>query len=821
MDAGASIIAVVTIGVQSAKLIFKVLSAIKDGPEVVTRVARDVQKLGAILNVLGSSRSVNQARCSELRQHLQECASDLTKHELKLGKLVIPENERHLGKLWKRVKVVISERYLSTIHTSITSHTTQLSLYLQVHQFDTTFKLQEELQVLTQALHANRSTHGKEEINTFGALTSINQSLSSMEGVLCQMQGRLNRMGPTEIQQWPEPHRIISGQFKRSDSMGNVADTNYATARSLANMQGRMSGLCAMVHSETIYFAESQRCLSGKKDMLYELSYIVNCFKSQVFQRQNIGLPFQQVSFGLLGYLGERDHLDVISDQLRSLEGALLSSRKLSISFSGQNKKNSGDDAFSSYPKRLRCLSQVFFTSDDVHLSFRSRKQQKPSAEPTDLVLLPENYMEEDKETSTCYDLYITPKHVALTMKLTVEEQYNGISTIIKIPTLEINRIVPSDSPVFELVEKGKVLELQQLLISGRASLRDHDKYGASLLQYASHNHQTSMCQFLIAHGADIDHFAPIRSIMVRRGWPNWSGTFTDGVFSRGRGRAEVPLTWDDQDYQECYGVLLGAGADPTLSFDCWPPILCAFAFGCLGPMVSFLNHIHGSIDLQCSIIYDQFEVQISPLFLYCCGGRFSKSGFQLLIQRGFDINTRWGNGETCLHLCVSGSNFGNQDWSDQVEALVYLVQCGADPLWTDNDGDSVSDTAYSFSFMGDSRSGDTWDVVIATLGQSVSEFRRYTPRKARYTKYYTPEDFMNLWKGKEHLCPYYSDDDLPGLCRQFQSGSLEVWPAFYSSDSEWESDDDLDSASDTSSDSDSKAGGVPICNEEDDLILL
>ena len=47
---------------------------------------------------------------------------------------------------------------------------------------------------------------------------------------------------------------------------------------------------------------------------------------------------------------------------------------------------------------------------------------------------------------------------------------------------LQVNRVLPSDSLVFQLVENGKIKELCQLFQSGEASLRDHDENGSSLL---------------------------------------------------------------------------------------------------------------------------------------------------------------------------------------------------------------------------------------------------------------------------------------------------------------------------------------------------
>ena len=50
------------------------------------------------------------------------------------------------------------------------------------------------------------------------------------------------------------------------------------------------------------------------------------------------------------------------------------------------------------------------------------------------------------------------------------------------ISSLTVNRVLPAVSRIFRLVEEGRIVEFQEMLREGQASLRDHDEYGASLL---------------------------------------------------------------------------------------------------------------------------------------------------------------------------------------------------------------------------------------------------------------------------------------------------------------------------------------------------
>jgi hypothetical protein len=45
-----------------------------------------------------------------------------------------------------------------------------------------------------------------------------------------------------------------------------------------------------------------------------------------------------------------------------------------------------------------------------------------------------------------------------------------------------VNNVLPAASPVFSIVRNGQLKEFQTLLREGKASLRDQDEFGASLL---------------------------------------------------------------------------------------------------------------------------------------------------------------------------------------------------------------------------------------------------------------------------------------------------------------------------------------------------
>jgi hypothetical protein len=181
-----------------------------------------------------------------------------------------------------------------------------------------------------------------------------------------------------------------------------------------------------------------------------------------------------------------------------------------------------------------------------------------------------------------------------------------------------------------------------------------------------------------------------------------------------------------------------------------------------------------------------------SPLSMVCESARWSAESIAVLLQRGADVAHRDMNGNTCLHHCLDSFRYcpyrlrdpecerphwydesSNPDPSQWIHhysaAFILLVNSGADVNAEDRFGRSVSDIAYApfIDIMAGtdetiSARGDVWDFALAMCGNNISEFRQRAraPRKARYSQFYTRQDFEDLWAGNKHLCPYYDDEE-------------------------------------------------------------
>lgn len=137
-----------------------------------------------------------------------------------------------------------------------------------------------------------------------------------------------------------------------------------------------------------------------------------------------------------------------------------------------------------------------------------------------------------------------------------------------------------------------------------------------------------------------------------------------------------------------------------------------------------------------------------------------------LLLRMGCRIDEVDKKGSNCLHAFFGrfGRGSSKETWKD---ALIFLIDRGADPFAIDYFGRSVSDIAYSETcrdrFYGHSLGtyrGDLFDSVLFCCGYTISEFRKGYSRTRIYGYDYTRRDFEKLWEGQEHLCPTWDDDE-------------------------------------------------------------
>ena len=88
----------------------------------------------------------------------------------------------------------------------------------------------------------------------------------------------------------------------------------------------------------------------------------------------------------------------------------------------------------------------------------------------------------EEEEVTTSVSLVLGHRQPRRAFKVHIRQTYRDDGIFSGIPHLSVHNVLPMDSPVFEIVRQGRLEEFQALLQEGKASLRDQDEHGASLL---------------------------------------------------------------------------------------------------------------------------------------------------------------------------------------------------------------------------------------------------------------------------------------------------------------------------------------------------
>ncbi|KAM7219462.1 hypothetical protein V8F06_005196 [Rhypophila decipiens] len=386
------------------------------------------------------------------------------------------------------------------------------------------------------------------------------------------------------------------------------------------------------------------------------------------------------------------------------------------------------------------------------------------------------------------------PRPATEDLQILFEYPYESGAFWSPIPRFTTYNIRPGSAKVFQAVEQGNLEELLRMLWAGEASLRDQDPQGRTLLFYG--NKEPQMVRFLLDHSADGDHVARMF------GWddPKYPRTTTLSCYRNYYEAEEEEVG----PIVHCLEMLLQAGGDPTWEDPGYDPadrlmqpvLHSIFQAGVLRVMQVAFECSDGL--LTSSTMVDN-DYDRTGFLSYCAGhygnSKYSVEALSLLFSRGADVNDLDCMGNTCLHLLLddihheysfrrtlSDDSLSATEYLKQVRrAAVYLINRGADIFAVNDEGDSVSDRAYS----GDPVRGYLWDIILADCGHdiatmrkgcgSIGRLRRYhaTKTRLRHTlgEGFTLDVFIKLWEENERLCPYYEKIMHFGLAEKIYEG--------------------------------------------------
>ncbi|KLO82216.1 Uncharacterized protein LW93_9403 [Fusarium fujikuroi] len=195
VGATASILTFVTVAVSATKSIYGALSAIKDGPEVLSSVNNEICQLQNILQRLLQvvSSTARPTDRSKLEQMVKKCRDDLVGFEFKLRQFDVSGADGRRGQLWRKLKLCFEEKDLDRMRHSIGRHVQLLTLYLGTIQDEQTsliaiqsIEILSHIQQLQQT--SSTATQSTEILNHIEYLQETSPTATQLHEVLVSLQ---------------------------------------------------------------------------------------------------------------------------------------------------------------------------------------------------------------------------------------------------------------------------------------------------------------------------------------------------------------------------------------------------------------------------------------------------------------------------------------------------------------------------------------------------------------------------------------------------------------------------------------------------------
>ncbi|KAF4466542.1 hypothetical protein FALBO_6589 [Fusarium albosuccineum] len=707
---GANVLAFVVLGLKCAKEVHNTLSAIKDGPSIVRQLAGELLQLHWILEQLHQSRAATTD--SALEGQVRQCYEDLCLLAKPIEKLQVAPQDRITGRFWKRLKVVVSEDDLRRFNNRITQKAAMLSLRLNVLSSNAVYAAKDGSDNIQQKLDLFETSMQKQLESQIAGFLSVERNLSSshnsakdtLEAGLSSIQRTLDATSSISSQDTAFmlqllneiKDRISSGSTRHGlDPTSGTGDKSESVEESPLDpdqdMLERVNRLCSLIGEKRdaidVYAEDDEQAESVIEDLHVLLQNI---------RKQGCPISHRSTETNMCDSCTEKS----FSDDLRRF-GRSFGQNRLSINSRGKSPPKYAEEY--SVIEQTRTLRETETSAGKLSLIVHKRKRTTA----TEDVDGSDRISGKRRFTDYTMKLALLPdgkrNHRMLMASITQWEAFlGGVSSI---SHLEVNRVLPAGSEVFQLVKQGRLDELQEMILDGRASVRDHDEYGASLL-------------FVVFNATAQD---------VR-------------VFAR---------QW--AQCRPCRGYMGGGGFGESIQLVWNPDIVAPFAgintyrdpYGNTSFLIACGNYDHGYtkeilnqfLELGANI-HDRDRYGRTCLHI-CLGSlhfahkrRQEFKAIQYLVQRGADI-------------------FATTDAGESVSDIAYTTR-----------GDFPGVSSYP---------GDLWDAVLSSCGHNIKDFRSGYRRRPRYRNErdhynYCRHDFERLWKGREDQCPYWDDKPWPPL---------------------------------------------------------
>ncbi|ORY13829.1 hypothetical protein BCR34DRAFT_613130 [Clohesyomyces aquaticus] len=743
----ASVLTLVGASLKSTKFIYEVVSSIKDAPTRIRRLADAVHELQLILQKLQSCRALsasNSANTGNLKSSISRCKRDVDRYAAELEKRV-DSSGRPLVDFKTKIKVSMQDKYLQSMEIVLQGHIQSLTLHLNLLQSDQIFEQGDKIKSLTGSM-AQLSTSS----------TLLSQSFRTHENYLVDTQGAVRRLYEDYLVNCKTTAATLHSAQKTGDAIVELVSTESSRHTEQVNdFRAEMRAELASLKSQMDAITCAKSAAISDNDVLSGTQPSISA--TEIETEKSIERLSRLVNEEACIFTEEQmeEIIDDLETLLRASEWAEPPKTKAKI----PHQSEVGPRAKS--PRDLKQIMGIFNGAGSLALNGELETQRPQTAE----VVISNTWAMEQYELNS--GVMTIHKHKRRRQKKhqdRMPETFELIAKIRFLPnrdagqvmlaasayrrtshfstnltvTLMACPILPWGSLVFTLVIQRRFEEFKRLLQEGKASIRDHDEDGWSLLHYAANHRIPELCQFLIEHGADIDEISCGNRNRQGKRWISEIHTPLTLLMS-GSGEMSSRIL--------CSRKLLEHGADPTLG-----AITGSTGVEILGGCnVDFLKSAFDSGN--CFLGLEQFLSILS-------GGRCSPEEVEFLLARGANIRDRDESDNNCLHIVLLKWRGYIEPWINILKVIILLIEAGADIHAKNAGGHTPSDIAcYKRKDYG-SAFGDVWDRALHETRHDISGFRKGHSGEAAYTNYYKRRDFENFWKGKEEECPYFHGED-------------------------------------------------------------
>ncbi|KAF8250895.1 ankyrin [Wilcoxina mikolae CBS 423.85] len=768
----ASVIAVVTATLQSARAIHIIVSGIKDAPSHVQDLMTNVTDLRMVLDLVnnlhnlatGNAHTQQARHLSELENTTQRCLTDLQEFEAKLARLWNGAGDRRLTQMWKSVKIMLKEDEFFRMGKKIGHYVQALGLQLSVLGRMTDVEQSSGLDVALSTL--NQHTGWIRDIrvqsiqnessnqNTTATLNQHSTTLSSMSTRLDRIQD-VTEESSTRITSFQEVTKKTLEQ--NTNTLSDISSgVNYIKTSATASNQAVQQGL-AEVSTRLIALEEGGMSKAQGDEIIELFRFFKRGIETSSSSSDTPTEFFDDSvdefsrSIDMLCQLAEEKAKTVYSNEAQSiitnLEEVLHTAGHATDLSKRDTMKRKREDSSQDVTPDLKRLKGILTSSPAIALNHEELPLSMPSGVPITsksrfklcendnqtISLLVKSHRRRKNDSDedgireevfsgkvTVMPAYAIPsggRGIRILASLQQKVARKGVFSLK--PTLTFSAVIPDNSEIFQMAASGDLEGLVKLFMEGKASLTDCNVEGRTLLTYAVEGDQPAVCKFLLENGADADCV-----------YKNHNGHMISPL-------AAESLSPNQSTRRQIGKMLLDAGADPTLdigeTMEGGSPLVQALSRGLekLEMLRLFLNRGSIFVDLEEPL----FDCGSTPLLTACDDMAMETETVALLISHGASVEARDASGRTCLHIALGTNKYDQRRPSVTQclrEVLTILLEAGADVFAECDQGISVSYVAYW------ANRGKMWEEVLTACGHDASEvcggdYHHYSRREKRF----------------------------------------------------------------------------------------